>query len=391
MSTERKRQTLGGPANPWKLASLARATLILATTFLPVILLWGCAGVVSGQSSQPQTPPPSQTYTISGAIAPAAYGNGTTITLSGTSSATTTANSSGVFSFAGLADGTYTLTPSKAGYTFAPTSLSVTVSGNNITAGLNFTAAANPTFNISGTVSPTAGGSGATLTLSGAATTTTTANSAGNYTFSGLANGRYAVTPSKAGYTFSPTSQAATVNGANITGLNFTATAQTNPTYSISGTISPTAGGAGAAVILSGAAGATATTNGAGNYTFSGLANGSYTVTPNNSGYTFSPVSRSVTVSAANVTGMNFTATAQQTHSVLLMWNASTSTVAGYNIYRSTVSGTGYTRINSSLVPSMAYTDSTVANGTTYYYVTTAVDTSGDESGYSNQTSATIP
>jgi fibronectin type 3 domain-containing protein len=116
-----------------------------------------------------------------------------------------------------------------------------------------------------------------------------------------------------------------------------------------------------------------------------------YTVTPNNTGYTFSPVSQSVTVNAANLTGVNFTATVQQVHSVALTWNASTSTVAGYNVYRSTVSGTGYTLINSSLVPVLTYTDTTVVNGTTYYYVTAAVDSSGNQSTYSNEVSAVIP
>jgi len=61
-------------------------------------------------------------------------------------------------------------------------------------------------------------------------------------------------------------------------------------------------------------------------------------------------------------------------HSVSLTWSASTSTVAGYNIYRSTVSGSGYTKINSSFVTILTYTDSTVLSGTTYFYVTTAVD-----------------
>jgi len=48
-------------------------------------------------------------------------------------------------------------------------------------------------------------------------------------------------------------------------------------------------------------------------------------------------------------------------------------------------------RINSSLVAVLNYTDSTVQSGTTYYYVTTAVDSSGIESVFSNQVSATIP
>ena len=136
-----------------------------------------------------------------------------------------------------------------------------------------------------------------------------------------------------------------------------------------------------------------ATTNGAGNYTFAGLSNGTYTITPTNTGFTFTPASQNVTINAANVTGVNFTATAQVAHSVALIWNASTSTVSGYNVYRSTVSGTGYTKINPSLVlaPVVSYTDTTVLNGTTYYYVTTAVDASGNESVYSNQASANIP
>jgi fibronectin type 3 domain-containing protein len=65
--------------------------------------------------------------------------------------------------------------------------------------------------------------------------------------------------------------------------------------------------------------------------------------------------------------------------------------VSGYNVYRSTLSGTGYTKINSSVIPALAYTDPTVQNGITYYYVSTAVDSSGNESVYSNETQAFIP
>jgi len=78
-------------------------------------------------------------------------------------------------------------------------------------------------------------------------------------------------------------------------------------------------------------------------------------------------------------------------HSVTLTWNASTSTVVGYNVYRTTTSGTGYTKINSTLVSVITYTDSSVQNSTTYYYVTTAVDANGVESTYSNEASAVIP
>ena len=78
-------------------------------------------------------------------------------------------------------------------------------------------------------------------------------------------------------------------------------------------------------------------------------------------------------------------------HSVALTWNASTSTVSGYNVYRSTVSGSGYVKLNSSLVAVLTYADSTVQSGTTYFYVTTAVDSSGNESVHSNEVPAVIP
>ena len=79
-------------------------------------------------------------------------------------------------------------------------------------------------------------------------------------------------------------------------------------------------------------------------------------------------------------------------HSVLLNWTASPSPgVTGYNVYRSLTSGSGYVKINSSAVGGLSYTDSTVSNSTTYYYVTTSVDNSGDESTYSQEVQMIIP
>ena len=78
-------------------------------------------------------------------------------------------------------------------------------------------------------------------------------------------------------------------------------------------------------------------------------------------------------------------------HSVALTWNASTSTVSGYNVYRSTVIGGSYTKINASLVAVLNYIDLTVQSGATYFYVATAVDSSGDESVNSNEVSTIVP
>jgi hypothetical protein len=169
-----------------------------------------------------------------------------------------------------------------------------------------FSTAGPQTWSLSGTISPAAAGSGATITLSGASTGTVTADTSGNYTFTGLANGSYTVTPTKTGVSFTPASQAVTINSANSTAVNFSAAAQT---WSMSGTISPAAVGSGATITLSGASTGTVTADASGNYTFTGLANGSYTITPTKAGFSFTPVSRSVTVNSANSTGVNFTGT----------------------------------------------------------------------------------
>src|SRR5271156_2698833 len=79
------------------------------------------------------------------------------------------------------------------------------------------------------------------------------------------------------------------------------------------------------------------------------------------------------------------------THTVTLTWNASSSQVAGYNVYRTTTPAANYVRINSSLVHGLTYTDDTVESGLTYYYVTRAVDRRGQESLNSNEGRAAIP
>ena len=79
-------------------------------------------------------------------------------------------------------------------------------------------------------------------------------------------------------------------------------------------------------------------------------------------------------------------------HSVSLTWTASPSSgVAGYNVYRSTVSGNDYTKINTTPVAGLNYVDGTVLDASTYFYVLTAVDSSGNESNFSTQVQMVIP
>jgi uncharacterized protein (UPF0303 family) len=67
-------------------------------------------------------------------------------------------------------------------------------------------------------------------------------------------------------------------------------------------------------------------------------------------------------------------------YTVNLSWDASTSQVAGYNVYRSpSLSGT-YSRINPTLNAATSFTDNTVASGATYYYDVASVNSSGVES-----------
>ncbi len=81
------------------------------------------------------------------------------------------------------------------------------------------------------------------------------------------------------------------------------------------------------------------------------------------------------------------TGTAAPVHSVNLSWSASTSSnVSGYNIYRAAYASAckSFSKINSLLNTGTLYTDSAVIDGATYCYATTAVNTSKEESGYSN-------
>jgi Abnormal spindle-like microcephaly-assoc'd, ASPM-SPD-2-Hydin len=85
------------------------------------------------------------------------------------------------------------------------------------------------------------------------------------------------------------------------------------------------------------------------------------------------------------------TGVAPTAHSVGLTWQETDPSVVGYDIYRGKIHGAPYQRINTALEASTNYTDYTVLAGTTYYYVTTAVDGAGKRSAYSNETKAVIP
>ena len=168
-------------------------------------------------------------YSISGTVSGA---TSVTVACTGQASVTT----SGTYTFSNLANGTYTVTPSKTGYVFSPASYNVTISGANVT-GKNFTASPAPTYTISGTVYKAGGAafSGVTIKIGLLSFATTASN--GTYTILGRANGTYSITPSMGGYTFSPENRSVTINGANVTGINFTADTQLTSGVGVSGSV----------------------------------------------------------------------------------------------------------------------------------------------------------
>jgi hypothetical protein len=90
---------------------------------------------------------------------------------------------------------------------------------------------------------------------------------------------------------------------------------------------------------------------------------------------------------ASNSPALSLTGTGTPTpiHSVSLSWTASASPdVIGYNIYRGTASAGPYSKINASLNAGTTYSDNSVADGQTYYYVSTAVNSNNQESAYSS-------
>jgi len=161
------------------------------------------------------------TWTLTGTLTPGASGAGATVTLrQGTTViASVSADSAGSYTLSNVANGTYSVTPTKAGLSFSPSAQTVVVNGADVVVPA-FTAT-QPTWNLSGTITPASSGSGTLVTLTGGASTT--ADSSGAYVFTGLTNGTYTVTPSKTGFTFTPAQRSVTINGANASGVNFTA------------------------------------------------------------------------------------------------------------------------------------------------------------------------
>jgi len=78
-------------------------------------------------------------------------------------------------------------------------------------------------------------------------------------------------------------------------------------------------------------------------------------------------------------------------HSVSVTWNADTSSVFGYNVYRATNVSGPYTKINLTPVTTTQYGDLNVLAGQTYFYCVTALDANTIESIFSTPAPVTVP
>jgi hypothetical protein len=203
-------------------------------------LVMSCGGAGGGSSSV------DPTYTLSGTVTGVVQ-QGVTITLSGSGIVTTTTNTGGTYSFAGLANGYYTVTASRATYAFSPSDQVVPVNYVNAVAA-DFVS--TDAYSISGTITVTGiGGTseGVTMTLTGTTLSvpvTATTDSIGNYSFYRVASsGTYTLTPTQSSTrtvctgglnpspfqvtettTFTPTQQSITINDADVTSVNYNGT-----------------------------------------------------------------------------------------------------------------------------------------------------------------------
>jgi Tol biopolymer transport system component len=251
----------------------------------------GQAGILNEVEVLPVGP-----FTISGNAGVA----GATLSYTDGTVKTATADASGNYSFTVSYNWTGTVTPSKTGYTFTPASKPYTNVLANQTA-QNYTATP-----ITYTISGNAGIGGAILSYTDVIAKTATADGNGNYSFAVSYNWTGTVTPSKTGYTFTPASKPYANILADQTAQNYTATAITPTTFTISGN----AGIAGATLSYTDGAAKTVTADGSGNYSFTVSYNWSGTVTPSMTGYTFTPASKTYANVLANQTAQDYTATA---------------------------------------------------------------------------------
>jgi FG-GAP-like repeat/Calx-beta domain/Carboxypeptidase regulatory-like domain len=242
--------------------------------------------------------------------------SGVTVRLTGGTPVVVNTDATGTFAFNDLTAGqTYTVTPTKTNYTFAP--LNQTFANLSSNMSVDFVGTLN-NYSISGTVRDISTNemAGVTMTLSGSMSGTMVTGSDGRYAFTNLpAGGNYTVTPSLSKFMFTPPFSTSNNLSSNRI-VNFTGR---DATFTISGVVTNVDTGFSSidnfTMVLTGTRTGTAVTSSSG-YSFSELpVDGDYTVTAYSSAANrlftnyllLPPTSRSFIDLSSNVTA-NFSA-----------------------------------------------------------------------------------
>jgi hypothetical protein len=129
----------------------------------------------------------------------------------------------------------------------------------------------------------------------------------------------------------------------------------------------------------------------------SGTNSGTVTASVNMTGLAAGTYNGIITVTASGSTNtpqqipVSMTLSATAANTATLTWNTSTeSDVTGYKVYRGTGSGTYGAPLTTLPKTTTSFTATGLQNGTTYFFVITAYDNSGNESTYSNEVSKSI-
>jgi hypothetical protein len=200
---------------------------------------------------------------------------------------------------------------------------------------------------------------GVAIAVSGAVSASVSADADGHYSVSDLPDGTYAVTPAMAGYTFTEASRTVVIGGADSSGNDFTAAAVL---YTVGGTISG-AVQEGVTVTVTGTTEGgspftTSITTTGGTFSVPNVPNGSYTLEPARLGYSFSPVSASVAISAGNATVPDFAAAADDSVRFNLSGRVTGAIAAGV-----TITATGSVSGSASTQADGTYTIPNLPNG----------------------------
>ena len=245
---------------------------------------------------------PIPVFTIGGRILDTQSGEGVSGVQVSDGAHTAFSDLGGFYVLAGIPAGTYTVSAAKSGYRLSDAT-SVVITNTNVSA-VNFSATKSVTVHdISGAVRPLSSGiasqcvSGVQIAYGiGSSITPGT----GQFLLQGVPPGTYAITPIKAGCTYSPATEIVTVTNTSISNIVFSEQQQPIKLFSITGrTTTPSGDGLAGTLISYGTSAVLA--DAFGYFTIPNLPASSYTLTPTLSGYRFDPSRTAITITNASV------------------------------------------------------------------------------------------